>query len=612
MSTVLQSLRWYCDGIATCFAGALPEAWASPGAFKNVQLMDLSDTQISGSIPPAWSDATAFPNLVLLDLNHTLLTGSLPAFHNGQLQVLIGNNCSFDGNLSALWTSSAPLTALMLGGNNLSGKLPVNATGFPNLAFLDLAANQLEGRVPIEWLQPGNFLSHITVLALGTLWEASQTSTWKQTLCLQSGLYEAHVVADDLDPIQDPLKRISDIPSFDSDIAAYYTPLSELFANSDSQVKTVGDLCQNHHATEILLIMWLIFAVVVAIVLAAYESLRYRKRRLAGKQSDSSAFMQKLFGSAVVNYIKGLGASLHDAFAGFVQLALYYYDLISALVVLSRVHNKWPGYVLFVIFFLHFALIGAIVVYRALSARLTILQHCPHGGRCLGRLVISMLASPFMIPVILTLDTIALAKEAVVVVVKVVARLFGMSNRAQGFLLNYMHSDRLARAYVKLSWIHLKNYERMHNSVAALFQTVPVIILNSIVFALGNKPTNGLFFSRKLFVSCMIASYLAMLKALLVVIWHAYFKGQHAFVYAGNVMTGSFITADAVGANNELGRSASSQVLVSGPRSSMDPESFVHGTAPSMDSDTVLKISRLPTFTREPSIELPRWGSFKL
>ncbi len=69
-------------------AGPLPESWASPGAFKNVQLMDLSDTQISGSIPPVWSDATAFPNLVFLGLNHTSLTGSLPAFHNGQLQIL--------------------------------------------------------------------------------------------------------------------------------------------------------------------------------------------------------------------------------------------------------------------------------------------------------------------------------------------------------------------------------------------------------------------------------------------------------------------------------------------------------------------------------------------
>ena len=314
--------------------------------------------------------------------------------------------------------------------------------------------------------------------------------------------------------------------------------------------------------------------------------------------------MQKVFDSAVVSYIKGLGVSLHDAFAGLVQLALYYYDLISALVVLSRVHNKWPGYVLFVIFFLHFALIGAIVVYQALSAH-PILQRCPHGGRFLGRFLISVLASPFMIPVILTLDTIAFAKEGAFVVVKIVARLFGVSNRAQGFLLNYMHSDRLARAYVKLSWIHLENYERMHNTVAAVFQTVPVILFNSIVFALGNRPSNGIFFSRTLFVSCMIASYLAMLKALLVVIWHAYFKGQHAFVYAGNVMTGSFITADAVGTNNDLGRSASSQVLVSGPRSSMDPDSFVHWNAPSVDSDTVLKISRMESFTRELPLSCP-------
>ncbi len=226
------------------YAGMLPETWASQGAFQNVQLLDLSDTLITGSIPPAWAGAEAFPNLVFLDLNHTKLTGSLPAFYNRQLQILIGNDCAFNGNLTAIWSSSSPFTAILLAGNAIVDNLPTNSSAFPNLAFLDLSANELKGQVPISWLQHGKILSHITGLSVGPLWEASQNSKWKAELCLQSGLYEAHMAAHDLDPIQAPLQMISDIPSFDSDIAVYYAPLSALFATLQSQLESVGDLCE--------------------------------------------------------------------------------------------------------------------------------------------------------------------------------------------------------------------------------------------------------------------------------------------------------------------------------------------------------------------------------
>ena len=557
-------------------------------------MLDLSNNAINGSIPATWAQASAFPTLTYLSFNQTKLSGAVPAFHNGQLQMLIGSSCLFDGDLAALWTSSAPFSTLSLADNHISGQLPKNASSLPTLALLNLQNNQLQGSVPLSWLQADMLLSHIMQLNVANIWDSSQRSDWKQALCLKSGLYNYNVDMHAINPIQSILTSFASSREPHPDLIdwTHYVPSAATILAFPSQLESVGHICQNANTASVLLVMWLIFAALVAMIIAAYEGLRYWQKRQEG-QPPSNSILSRFARSAFVGYIKKIARFLKEVFSGFIQLALYYYDLISALVVLSRVHHKWPGYILFAIFFFHFALVGGIVVYRAISAGSIVFPRQQRPCGTVSTVLIATCASPFMIPVILVLDTVAFVKEIGIAVFKVAASLLCCGDLARAWLQTHMAAGRLNRTYTKLGWFDIENYERMHNTIAALFQTVPVVVLNSVVFALGNKPTNGLFFSRKLFVSCMVASFLAMLKVLLVVIWHAYFKKQHAFRYAGNVMTGAFIAAPH---DRDLNRTPSTQILIrqSNSSSAMDPKSVpLEVPAP----------ARMP----KSNIELPKW-----
>ena len=61
----------------------------------------------------------------------------------------------------------------------------------------------------------------------------------------------------------------------------------------------------------------------------------------------------------------------------------------------------------------------------------------------------------------------------------------------------------------------------MHNLIAAVLQSLPTVILNSVLFSLGKKPSHGVFLSNRLFVAAIAASCLAMLKCLVYVLWQA-------------------------------------------------------------------------------------------
>ena len=99
-----------------------------------------------------------------------------------------------------------------------------------------------------------------------------------------------------------------------------------------------------------------------------------------------------------------------------------------------------------------------------------------------------------------------------------------------------------------LSWIDLEAYEGMHNLVAAVFQSLPTIILNSILFASGNKPSHGIYLSNALFLAAIVASCLAILKCLAANLWQAFKAEVNPVRHAVNVMTGKAI----LGKENEL------------------------------------------------------------
>ena len=73
-------------------------------------------------------------------------------------------------------------------------------------------------------------------------------------------------------------------------------------------------------------------------------------------------------------------------------------------------------------------------------------------------------------------------------------RLFHLQWVCPGFLVAFsIHRCLHDYGYLGFSWIDLDGYEGMRNVVAAFLQSLPTVILNSVLFALGNKPSHGIF-----------------------------------------------------------------------------------------------------------------------
>lgn len=83
----------------------------------------------------------------------------------------------------------------------------------------------------------------------------------------------------------------------------------------------------------------------------------------------------------------------------------------------------------------------------------------------------------------------------------------------------------------------------MHNWVAAVFQSLPTVVLNSVIFALGNKPSNGVYLSDGPFVTSVVASCLAVLKCLIITLWQAYKQDTTAAGHISSVLVGKTLAA---------------------------------------------------------------------
>ena len=71
------------------------------------------------------------------------------------------------------------------------------------------------------------------------------------------------------------------------------------------------------------------------------------------------------------------------------------------------------------------------------------------------------------------------------------------------------------------------------------------MVLNSVLFSLGNKPSHGIFLSTGLFVAAIIASYLAMLKCLVMLLWQAHKQGINPVSYALHLLAGNMLGDEA-------------------------------------------------------------------
>ncbi len=535
-------------------AGALPDVWAQKGSFPSLLGLAIRNTLLTGTMPVSWSSADAFPQLQVLDLANTQLHGTLPSFSNSGLSVIAMENCSFDSNLGPLWASSAPLQLISLTNNSLSGSLPDIASALSQLQFLNLANNRLEGTVPLSWLQEGSLLSHISVLNVGQVWDASLAQTnWRQELCLKKYLYDADVTGQQLALLPTLVQHLSSVADY-TDIAGVYNDglyswlqssdyldveFEDLLQNVNSQLASVPDICANHDSRKVLLVVWIVFAGCCLLALMAYFCARLMTRKPSSVRYAVWPCLLPVW---------TLACGLYDTFSGLGGLAFYYYDLVTSIIVLTQVWGTWPGGILTAIFLFHFAITGVIVanhgLYRIIKQKYVVSDS---GVRLnIAVLVVSLLVGPLCIPAVLVLDTCAFIRDALMCITRF-TQLFGVQWARPGYLVAFrIHRSLHAFDYLGFSWVVRENYEDMHNLIAAFLQSMPTVILNSIVFSLGNKPSHGIFLSSGLFVTAIVASCLAMLRCLVVILFQAFRNKVHPARHAASLVVGKTL------AGNEL------------------------------------------------------------
>ncbi len=412
------------------------------------------------------------------------------------------------------------------------------------LALLDLRGNTLTGTVPLSWLHEGNMLSHISYLDVAGAWQRSiDLSSLRQQLCLNKDLYDTDVTGQQLAVLPSLRQRLLDKTNAvdiddnlrtDQAIATLQSALDPaLDIYIDNQLTSVTDICANHNADRVLLIVWLVFGACCLFVTGMYLAAQWRTNR-----HGSTRF--GLWSSLVPAPVWAVLHVVHDTCQGLGGLAFYYYDLVTNIILLAQVWGTWPAALLLSILLFHFAVVGVVVAFHAIY-KLFGLKHDMSGVRLpfgVALVMLSLVVGPCLIPVVLLLDTCAFIRR-VLLCIKQVARLPGFQWTRPGYLVacrfnDYLHNMR----YFGLGWVDLESCESMHNLIAAVLQSLPTVVLNSVIISLGKKPSHGIFLSNGLFITAIIASCLAMLKCVTAILWQAFRQTVHPVRHAASLVIG--------------------------------------------------------------------------
>ncbi|KAL6320621.1 hypothetical protein AAG906_008621 [Vitis piasezkii] len=162
----LSSLRCIANSGIVDIAPTWFWKWAS-----HLQLIDLSNNQISGDLSGVWLNTTSIylnsncftgllpglsPNVIVLNMANNSFWGPISHFlcqksdGRSKLELLDLSNNDLSGELSLCWKSWQSLTHVNLGNNSLSGKIPDSISSLFSLKVLHLHDNNFSGSIPLS------------------------------------------------------------------------------------------------------------------------------------------------------------------------------------------------------------------------------------------------------------------------------------------------------------------------------------------------------------------------------------------------------------------------------------------------------------------------------
>ena len=263
--------------------------------------------------------------------------------------------------------------------------------------------------MPIAWLQEGEILSHVAHLDLGTIWDQSVVQAdWRQEPCIQEPvLFYSDVTGQQASRL--PL--LQRYMAYQKDTTTTYAihNLTQFFASNRidlaladrylqerSQLVSVQQICKNSDFKAVLLMLWGIFGGSCLLVVCMYAVAYKLATRAGPTYFGLKSFLSPLWALSIV-VTKGC--------SGLGGLAFYWYDCITHVIVLCQVRHTWPGHLLAIIFFFHFATVGAILACHMVHR---LVAPVVGNKKLVLYLMWDMLAvvmSPVMIPVVILLDT---------------------------------------------------------------------------------------------------------------------------------------------------------------------------------------------------------------
>lgn len=175
----------------------------------------------------------------------------------------------------------------------------------------------------------------------------------------------------------------------------------------DNQLQAVRAICSNTDSKELLLVLWILFLVCVSGLSCAYAHfIRARARPF------NAGWVSRIATCKAWARVQRIAHKLYQTCAGLGSLVLYYYDLVSSIVVLAQIWGSWPSGILMAILFVHFAVTGAIVTFHAINKLLgTKYILVPSKPRTVVVIIFSLMICPMIIPIVLLLDAAVFARQ---------------------------------------------------------------------------------------------------------------------------------------------------------------------------------------------------------
>ena len=247
----------------------------------------------------------------------------------------------------------------------------------------------------------------------------------------------------------------------------------------DSNLSDIGgDLCKINNAKLILIVLWCLFASLLAAMWILYVALRYWQAKLVNGHVDSNKGYQTMISRMQHGWNRALkwkpwGLKM----SALIGLGMFYFDKVSDIILLKQIFgHTWTGFVLLFLLLGQYVLQGYVLIYHLTTKVI--------GRTVWTKLFLSMfvLIIPLGVIVTIVLDVLLFFADL-------------------GIPLKYVDQQ-----------VNLEHYQLFRDAGRALYGTLPTVILQSVSFTMPANPLNGLDLSVTVFIISFVAAGLQLLK----------------------------------------------------------------------------------------------------